>query len=161
MSEFESSLPLGWSAHTSASHGKTYYFNEFTGETRWRRPKPAAPLNPHAPNGKVRVSHILAKHAGSRRAVARGEPVTRSLDEAKERIARIRDDIVAKRMTFFDAAYKYSDCSSSKRGGDVGEFVRQGQMQEAFANAAFQLELGELSDVVVSKSGVHIMVRTA
>lgn len=57
-------------------------------------------------------------------------------------------------------ASKYSDCSSAKRGGDLGPFGK-GAMQKPFEEAAFGLKLGELSDPVFTDSGVHIILRTA
>lgn len=41
----------------------------------------------------------------------------------------------------------------------AGWFGR-GQMQESFEDAAFSLKVGELSDVVDTQSGVHIILRT-
>jgi NIMA-interacting peptidyl-prolyl cis-trans isomerase 1 len=52
-----------------------------------------------------------------------------------------------------------SDCSSAQRGGDLGFFGR-GQMQQPFEEATFNLKVGELSDLVYTDSGVHIILRT-
>ncbi len=60
---------------------------------------------------------------------------------------------------FSETAIKRSDCSSAKRGGDLGPFGR-GKMQKAFEKASFALKVGELSSVVDTKSGVHIIYRT-
>ncbi len=55
---FESDLPPGWVAKESKSHaGKTYYFNQSTGESLWEKPT----------SGDMRALHILSKHTGSRR----------------------------------------------------------------------------------------------
>lgn len=62
--------------------------------------------------------------------------------------------------TLADLAKKYSDCSSAKRGGDLGPFAR-GQMQKPFEDASFALAVGELSDIVDTDSGVHLILRTA
>lgn len=59
-----------------------------------------------------------------------------------------------------DLAQKYSDCSSAKRGGDLGPFQR-GTMQKPFEEAAFALKVGEMSQTVDTDSGVHIILRTA
>lgn len=53
-----------------------------------------------------------------------------------------------------------SDCSSAKRGGDLGLFGR-GAMQKPFEDAAFALKVGGLSQPVDTDSGVHIILRTA
>ena len=46
----------------------------------------------------------------------------------------------------------------AKRGGDLGHFAR-GTMQPAFEEASFALEVGEMSGVVETNSGVHIILR--
>lgn len=54
----------------------------------------------------------------------------------------------------------HSDCSSHDKSGDLGMFGR-GQMQKPFEDAAFALQVGEISNIVSSDSGVHIIMRTA
>ena len=61
--------------------------------------------------------------------------------------------------TFEELASKYSDCSSAKKGGDLGPFGR-GQMQKPFEDASFALKVGDMSETVVTDSGVHIILRT-
>lgn len=70
-----------------------------------------------------------------------------------------REEIVSGRTTLEKLASQYSDCSSAKKGGDLGPFGR-GQMQPAFEKAAFALAVGELSGPVHSDSGVHLILRT-
>ncbi len=74
--------------------------------------------------------------------------------------AGIRRAIVAGEADFAEVASKESDCSSARRGGDLGEFGR-GQMQRPFEEATYALKVGELSGTVDTDSGVHIILRTA
>lgn len=71
-----------------------------------------------------------------------------------------REQIVSGKASFAELATKYSDCSSAKKGGDLGPFTR-GAMQPLFEDAAFSLKVGELSEPVRTASGVHIILRTA
>lgn len=71
-----------------------------------------------------------------------------------------REQIASGKATFAELASKYSDCSSAKRGGDLGPFGR-GAMQKPFEQAAFALKIGELSSPVHTDSGIHIIQRTA
>lgn len=70
-----------------------------------------------------------------------------------------REKIVKKEATFEELASKFSDCSSASKGGDLG-FFSTGQMQKPFEEAAFALNVGELSEPVFTDSGVHIILRT-
>ena len=51
-----------------------------------------------------------------------------------------------------------SDCSSASKSGLLGKFSF-GQMQMPFWNAAVQLDPGELSDIVDTASGLHLILR--
>ena len=100
------------------------------------------------------------KHAGSRRPASwRCDDITITKEAALEKLAGIRESIVNGTATFEGTAQTESDCSSAKKGGDLGHFKR-GQMQKPFEDAAYALKVGELSGVVDSDSGVHIVLRT-
>ncbi len=77
--------------------------------------------------------------------------------EIKKKIEGIRTEIESKAITFADAAAKYSqDPSNAKTGGDLGFFPR-GQMVKPFEDAAFGTKPGELSPIVESPFGFHII----
>ncbi|XP_050682246.1 putative peptidyl-prolyl cis-trans isomerase dodo isoform X2 [Leptidea sinapis] len=153
--ENEGPLPEGWEMRKSRSTGMAYYLNTYTKKSQWERPD--APADP----GEVRCSHILVKHAESRRPSSwREDNITRTKEEALEILKNYRKQILAEEVTFADIASKYSDCSSAKRGGDLGMFGR-GQMQKPFEEEAYKLKVGQLSKPVETDSGVHIILRTA
>ncbi|KAL9245651.1 hypothetical protein vseg_019276 [Gypsophila vaccaria] len=113
---------------------------------------------------KVRASHILIKHEGSRRKSSWKDPegrviLTTTKESAVSQLKSIRDDILSGKSNFADVASRVSDCSSAKRGGDLGPFGR-GQMQKPFEEATFALNVGEISDIVETESGAHIIMRT-
>lgn len=116
---------------------------------------------------EVRVLHILKKHKDSRRPSSWRQPkITQSLDEAKEELLglleillEVESDPEELRATFEELARTESDCSSAKRGGDLGFFGRR-KMQPAFEEASFGLEIGELTkELVETSSGVHVILR--
>ncbi|XP_064538644.1 putative peptidyl-prolyl cis-trans isomerase dodo [Drosophila montana] len=157
-------LPEGWEKRTSRSTGMSYYLNVHTKESQWDQPtEPAKKAGGNAsssdgPN-EVQCLHLLVKHKGSRRPSSwREENITRTKEEAQMLLEIYRNKIVNSEATFEELARSYSDCSSAKRGGDLGKFGR-GQMQAPFEKAAFALKVGQLSDIVDTDSGLHIIMR--
>ncbi|KAG8181531.1 hypothetical protein JTE90_014258 [Oedothorax gibbosus] len=155
-------LPKGWEKRMSRSTGQAYYLNVYNKESQWDRPtQPAEPGPGCVAVDQVRCSHILVKHKDSRRPSSwREENITRSKEEALDIIEGFREQLMSGTKSFEDLASKYSDCSSAKRGGDLGLFGR-GAMQKPFEDASFSLEIGKISEAVHTDSGVHLIVRTA
>lgn len=85
---------------------------------------------------------------------------THNQEEALALINDYQDKIKQGMSTLEELATELSDCSSAKRGGDLGFFAR-GAMQKPFEEAAFRLQVGQMSDVVDTDSGVHLILRTA
>lgn len=110
----------------------------------------------------VRTAHLLIKHTGSRNPVSRrtGQEVTLSPEDAMAELQqyeqRIKDNGVAE--TFPVCAKERSDCSSYSRNGDLGHFGI-GQMQRPFEEASFALAVGEMSGIVSTDSGYHLIYR--
>lgn len=117
---------------------------------------------------KVRTLHILKKHRDSRRPSSwRQARITISRKEAVKELLElitILQDVINDpkelRATFEELAKTESDCPSAKRGGDLGFFGRK-KMQPNFEKASFALGVGEMSDVVETSSGVHVILRLA
>ncbi|KAK4337270.1 hypothetical protein RND71_043268 [Anisodus tanguticus] len=155
--EDDTPLPRGWEKRVSRSTGRAYFLNLYTKESQWDVPtEEASPKD----DEKIRCQHLLVKHCDSRRPSSwRDEVITRTKDEAREILNGYIELIKKGESTLEELAKKYSDCSSAKHGGDLGFFTR-GAMQKAFEEAAFQLEVGQLSDIVDTDSGLHIIKRT-
>ncbi|MBO4770547.1 MAG: peptidylprolyl isomerase [Clostridia bacterium] len=78
------------------------------------------------------------------------------LTDNEEQLVSLRDKIIDGSITFENAARKYSKCPSSENGGSLGEFGR-GQMVKEFEDAAFGLEIGEISQPVHTQFGYHLI----
>jgi peptidyl-prolyl cis-trans isomerase C len=59
-------------------------------------------------------------------------------------------------MSFEEAAKKYSKCPSSAQGGSLGSFSK-GKMVPEFEDAAFKLQVGEISEPVKTQFGYHLI----
>lgn len=98
---------------------------------------------------QVRASHVLI---GS-------EPESSEEEKAaaREKATQIATLAQEPDADFAALAREHSSCPSSAQGGDLGMFPREGKMVEPFAEAAFELEVGETSDVVETQFGYHVI----
>jgi peptidyl-prolyl cis-trans isomerase C len=99
---------------------------------------------------RIKASHILI--AVDKAASAKVK------EDARIRLSGIRRRI-EKGESFAGLAKEFSDCPSGEAGGDLGFFSR-GDMVEEFEDAAFKLEKGELSGIVESEFGFHLILLT-
>jgi len=95
----------------------------------------------------VKASHILVK-------------VEKGADEATKKKAKEKIDGILKKVKagedFAKLAKDNSDCPSSQSGGDLGFFTSK-QMVPEFSKAAFSMKKGEVSGVIETPFGYHII----
>ncbi|PIA13237.1 peptidylprolyl cis/trans isomerase, NIMA-interacting 1, partial [Coemansia reversa NRRL 1564] len=150
--------PPHWEVRQSKSRQMPYYFNTVTGESRWDPPSPSEDTD----KAKLGALHILVKHNKSRKPSSwREKDITRTEQEAYDKINSILQRLISKDKpeSFKDIAAMESDCSSAKRGGDLGLFPR-GAMQKPFEDAVLGLQVGKLSGPIKTDSGIHLILRT-
>lgn len=95
----------------------------------------------------VRASHILIIVPSGADAKTKAAAKARA-EEALKAVQAGRD--------FAAVAREYSQDASAQRGGDLN-YITRGQTAPAFENAAFALKIGDISDVVESPFGFHII----
>ncbi len=105
---------------------------------------------------EVSASHILVSYKGADRADSK---IKRSKQAAKKEAERIRGAIVGQGKDFAEMAKKHSDGPSGPKGGDLGSFKFE-VMAKPFSEAAFALEVNEVSEVVETGFGFHVIKRT-
>ncbi|KAL9076512.1 MAG: hypothetical protein Q9161_000844 [Pseudevernia consocians] len=173
----DTGLPTQWEVRHSNSKNLPYYFNASTKESRWEPPPGtdpdkiktymalhhSTPANPSASgtakDGKIRAAHLLVKHRDSRRPSSWKEPeIRRTKEEALEVLKGYEKKIKGGEVSLGNLATSESDCSSARKKGDLG-FFGHGDMQKEFEQAAFALKPGEVSGVVDTASGVHLIER--
>ena len=96
---------------------------------------------------QVRASHILIK-------------VDPKTDTAQKAAARKKIENIQKQLKngtdFSEVAKQSSDCPSKDKGGDLGYFKR-GQMVKPFEDVSFSLKPGEVSGIVETEFGFHLI----
>jgi parvulin-like peptidyl-prolyl isomerase len=100
----------------------------------------------------VRVSHIVIRIPL--------EATPQEKDDARKMLGDLRRKLVAGEISFADAARQYSQCPSAPKGGDIGFIARKWMVDEPVARAAFALKKGEISEIVVSEVGLHLLLVT-
>jgi hypothetical protein len=121
------------------------------------QPAPPAqgPQDPATPK-KISARHVLVQWMGSERAPT-------SVVRSREQAMAIAQEVLKRARAgndFARLAVDYSDePGAAARGGSLGRFGR-GQMVGAFEAAAFKLSIGQISDIVESPFGYHIIQRT-
>jgi peptidyl-prolyl cis-trans isomerase C len=96
---------------------------------------------------KITASHILRMTSD------------RSAEDALKEINDIQASLEGG-AEFADMAREHSECPSGRSGGDLGAFGR-GAMVPEFDKVAFDLKIDEVSEVVETDFGYHLIQRTA
>lgn len=94
-------------------------------------------LNRFGSNNTIQCAHILVN----------------TKKEAESALNRIKQG-----EDFAKIAKRVSRCPSSKKGGNLGKFGK-GKMVKEFEDAAFALQKGEISPIVKTQFGYHIIKR--
>lgn len=96
---------------------------------------------------QVRASHILIKVDSQAEQSVKDEKRAK-LQEVQKRL-KVGED-------FAVLAKEFSECPSNIKGGDLGYFER-GKMVKPFEDVAFKLKTGEVSDIVETPFGYHLI----
>jgi len=75
----------------------------------------------------------------------------------EEEAKSIKEEIENGTTSFADAAMKHSTCPSKQQGGALGEFSR-GMMVPEFEEAAFNAEIGVVTEPVKTQFGYHLII---
>ena len=98
---------------------------------------------------QIRISHILVQFGDQ-------DPNRKTKEAALDKIKMIQQKL-KDGETFENMANKYSeDSSSNTNGGDIGYFSK-GQLVAEFENVAFSLPVGQISDIVETPYGFHLI----
>lgn len=105
--------------------------------------------NFHIPE-RIRASHILIA-ISSEDNIEKREKKLRKISQIKKELQNGAD--------FSELALKHSDCKSKSKGGDLG-FFKKGKMVKPFEDAAFKLKVCEISEIVETIYGYHLIKLT-
>jgi len=105
---------------------------------------------------RITAKHVLVRYAGAKHAPA---TITRTREQAclraQEALAKLQEG-----ASFADVVRDYSDESGAEtREGTLGA-IERGDVAPAFADAAFELKVREVSQVVETDFGFHVILRS-
>jgi len=117
---------------------------------------------------QVRLRHILLKHRECKSTIdkVRNKQVKRTRGEAERTLRAILEECEGdpERRAFATRCKELSECQSCLKAGDlVGDlgWVKPGKYGQTFDDVAFALQVGQLSDLVDTEQGIHVVMRTA
>jgi parvulin-like peptidyl-prolyl isomerase len=116
-------------------------------------------LLPPAAEGKEALDQVKVRMALIKKQIEDkvGQGLVK-LDPNTDNLKREMERTRLLEAAFAEAATSESKCPSAKQGGDIGWFPRAGKMVETFAEAAFALKPYQLSDIVTTPFGCHLIL---
>lgn len=119
--------------------------------------QPMQPQQPQPPREMFGAKHLLVMYKGSKRAPAN---IERTKEEAKARATEAQKKAKEGKVKFEDLVKEYSDePGAGARGGDLGRFPK-GAMVPEFQAGLEKIKVNEISDVVETPFGFHVILRT-
>merc|ERR1712137_348378 len=122
---------------------------------------------------RVRCLHILLKHKdlkmttdlGSRLRMKGKGAVTRSIAQAERELLEMEQALAANPNIFHVLARKHSECDTAmqpgQNAGDLGWVTRGASGNLQFEAVMFALKVNEVSDIIQTPRGLHIIQRIA
>ncbi|MFH1303210.1 MAG: peptidylprolyl isomerase [Planctomycetota bacterium] len=98
---------------------------------------------------RVEASHILLKLPEN--------PDPETVQQARQKLASVREQILAGKLSFTEAAAQHSDAPSKNEGGKLVTSAYRGKMPLALTQQIFPLKAGEISAPFQTSFGVHIV----
>jgi NIMA-interacting peptidyl-prolyl cis-trans isomerase 1 len=143
-----SRAPSSAASSTSTSTGGSAAERCLAGADAKRERKPSEP-------DRIRVKHVLVRYGGAKGAPA---SMTRTREQAclraEEALTKLKEG-----TSFGDVVALYSEESgAAAREGSIGT-IERGDVAAAFADAAFELKVKEVSEVVETAFGFHLILR--
>jgi len=136
-------------------------------------PTKKAKLDAGSQADKARCLHILLKHVGLKMAKdvdsmqrLKGKgPVKRTVAQAEREMLEMQRQLAANPNIFHVLARKHSECDTAlqpgQSSGDLGWVTRGTSANPQFEAAMFALNVYEVSDIVSTPRGLHILQRIA
>jgi hypothetical protein len=155
-SETTGTTPLPPEGATSTTTTTTTTTTVEPGKTAAKDPQKDPPAEEAQPPKRIGARHVLVQWMGADKApssVVRSKEQARAIAEEVLRRAKAGED-------FARLAVEYSDePGAGNRGGSLGRFGK-GQMVGQFETVAFKLKVNEISEIVETGFGYHVIQRT-
>lgn len=119
-------------------------------------------------DSELSILHILVKHAHSARLSSWRDPQglripSRTIEQAQTVLRELREQLEQhtredRAARFAELAHEISDCGTAREGGNFGR-LNMDEFEDDFAAAITGLSLWELSEIVETDSGSHLIMR--